>query len=190
MSAGGSTALRFAIEYPEMTASLTLLSCGIQHFDLSEDTEARARAEKLVKILGSDFIFWSLSGIFRQTIAGFAGVPRDVFSHLNPDEKKAGMDFIKFMNPASIRREGILIDQFQPRPDSDIASINAPTLIIHAEDDGIQQYQNALFAFDLIGGSQFLSFEKGGHMVMVTEREKIKNALKDHLEQAEREEGL
>ena len=68
-------------------------------------------------------------------------------------------------------------DHTREVPGSRIAGIRVPTLVIHAQDDTLQPYQNAEFFFTTIPDTHILSFQKGGHIVSLIEVEEVGSAV-------------
>jgi pimeloyl-ACP methyl ester carboxylesterase len=58
-------------------------------------------------------------------------------------------------------------------PNERIAAIRAPTLIVHATDDSLQLFHNAEYAAANIPGAQLVSFDRGGHLLLVVEQKAI-----------------
>ncbi len=63
--------------------------------------------------------------------------------------------------------------------DERIAGIRAPTLVLHARDDGLQFYRNAEYAAAHIPGARLRSFERGGHLLIAVEQDAIRAAVHD-----------
>jgi hypothetical protein len=55
-------------------------------------------------------------------------------------------------------------------PNERIAAIRAPTLILHARDDGLQLFHNAEFAARHIVNARLVTFERGGHLLLAVEQ--------------------
>ena len=55
------------------------------------------------------------------------------------------------------------------------------TLIVHAEDDTLQLYDNAAFAAATIPGARLLRFERGGHFVVIIEQATVREAVQRHI---------
>jgi 2-hydroxy-6-oxonona-2,4-dienedioate hydrolase len=85
------------------------------------------------------------------------------------------------MNPAAPRSAGVVLDNEATLPGARISAITAPTLIVHAQDDLLQLYHNAEFAAATIPNARLMSFERGGHVVAIVEREAISAAIAGHI---------
>ncbi len=86
------------------------------------------------------------------------------------------------MNPAAPRAAGARFDNQAALPDAAVlAAIPAPTLALHARDDGLQRFHNAEFAARHIPGAQLLAFERGGHLLLAVENAAVRRAVAAHL---------
>jgi pimeloyl-ACP methyl ester carboxylesterase len=88
---------------------------------------------------------------------------------------------VEFMNPVSLRAAGVRFDNQAALPNERIAAIRAPTLILHAKDDGLQLYHNATFAASTIPGARLVSFERGGHLLLAVEQPAIRREVERHI---------
>lgn len=109
------------------------------------------------------------------------GANEAVIAGLSSEQLQWGERFIEYMNPASLRYEGAVIDNTRALPGDRIAGIRAPTLIVHAEDDTLQLYDNAAFAAATIPGARLLRFERGGHFVVIIQQETVRAAVQQHI---------
>jgi pimeloyl-ACP methyl ester carboxylesterase len=158
-SAGGASALRFALDYPEKVKGLILLSSGVPD---------KKRTEKEIKELGmmgppkvivNDFPMW-----FSMKYFGF------IFdSMMGSDVSKT--DLFDTMLPVSPRRDGILIDteitnidmtlHYEEYP---VENIKAPILVLHAKDDPMAKYENIEKMLTRINAKTTI-LETGGHTI-------------------------
>lgn len=181
ISAGGASALTFALLYPERVSSLTLLSCGVAPRTTGAQAAANRKGNSLVDIYKRDINYWLISNLFRKRFMNLMGADKHVISGLSRDQKRWAGRFIDYMNPASIRYAGALFDNRAPLPGARIAGIKAPTLVVHARDDTLQLYDNGAFAAANIPGARLLSFDRGGHFVVMIEEARIRAAVRDHI---------
>jgi 2-hydroxy-6-oxonona-2,4-dienedioate hydrolase len=85
------------------------------------------------------------------------------------------------MSPVSLRAVGVRFDNQAAMPGERVATIRAPTLVVHAKDDSLQLYRHAEFAAATIPVARLVGFERGGHLLMVVEQEAIRALLQAHL---------
>ncbi len=149
-SAGGTVAIRFALDYPERTKGLILYSSAAP---LTEQPESYAEYQGPPEFLCSNFGMWLLSPFFGPIM---------------------GMDSntIHTMLPVSERREGMFLDSSVVNPDMarnfgdyPIESLKAPTLIFHAQDDKMSSYEAMAQAAPRFPNCTFITFETGGHLM-------------------------
>ncbi len=181
MSQGGPSALLFAVLYPERVSSLTLISCGVAASEAEDQAEANAKGDRLVTIFKYDFIYWAIARFFRKQLMELIGVSPEVFAGMSYEQRRLAVRFIDEMNPVSLRSAGAGFDNRATMPGERIASITAPTLIIHAVDDGLQLFHNAEYATDNIPNARLVQFEQGGHFVIGIEQPIISAAVADHI---------
>jgi pimeloyl-ACP methyl ester carboxylesterase len=181
MSQGGPSALLFAVNHPERVSSLTCLSCGVAASASEVQADANRKGTILKTIFQYDVLYWTASKLFKKQLLGIIGATDEVIAGLTPDQQVNADHFIEYMNPASPRSAGAVFDNEATMPGGRIAAITAPTLIIHAKDDLLQLYHNAEFAAVTIPESEIMSYESGGHILMIVEQEAIKNAVGENI---------
>jgi len=181
MSQGGPSALLFAVNHPERVSSLTCLSCGVAASASEGQADANKKGNLLKTIFRYDFLYRTVSKLFKKQLLGIIGATDEVIADLSPSQKEKADQFIEYMNPAAPRSAGAVFDNEAVMPGSRIAAITAPTLIIHAKDDLLQLYHNAEYAASTIPGSELMSFESGGHILMIVEQEAVAKAVSNHL---------
>jgi 2-hydroxy-6-oxonona-2,4-dienedioate hydrolase len=181
LSAGGPSALLFALLYPDRVSSLTLLSCGVTPVATEDEAQADQQGQMLTRIFQSDFLYWSLTKLFRKQVMELMGADEAAIASLGSEQRELANDIIDYMNPVSLRSAGVVFDNTAALPGARIAAITAPTLIVHAEDDTLQLYDNAAFAAATIPGARLLRFEKGGHFVGIIEHESVRGGVQRHV---------
>jgi len=186
LSAGGPSGLLLALLHPERVTSLTLVSAGVTRVGVPEQAAADWKGRMLVRLFSRDFPYWAVTSLFEGRFIELMGADRQVIAGFTPDQRAWVKRLIESMRPASLRSQGARFDNLAPLPGSRIAGIRAPTVVIHAEDDRLQLFENARFAEATIPDARLLRFEVGGHLVMITEaptgREAIRNHILDHPE--------
>ncbi len=181
MSQGGPSALLFSVKYPSRVPSLTCISCGVVASDSEYQADANKKGGILKTIFSYDFLYWTLSKLFKKQLLGVIGANDEVIAGLTPTQTEKVNRFVDEMNPAAPRSAGAVFDNETELPGERIAEITAPTLIIHAKDDLLQLYHNAEFAASTIKGSELMSFESGGHILMLVEQAAVRNKVNDHI---------
>lgn len=149
-SAGGATAIKFALTHPGRTKGLILYCSGYP---------ALEKPDKEVTYMGPpsaichDFPMWFFSPLFGP----FMGM----------DQKT-----IEMIMPLGERREGIVIDakvsnteMFNQPEKYDLSKLQVPVLCIHAKDDKLANYKGAIPWAERIPDCTFVSLETGGHLM-------------------------
>lgn len=164
-SAGGSIAIRFALDYPERTKGL-ILYCSAMPF--------KEKPVKFLKYAGppsflcNDFAMFLISPLF-EPIMGM--------------ESSA----IYGMLPVGDRKDGVVLDASVTNTDMArnfddyrIESLQVPTLIFHAKDDKLASYTDTKNVISRFPNCTFISFETGGHLLSGHSKE-IKKAVSEFI---------
>jgi len=181
LSAGGPAALHFALLYPDRVSSLTLLSAGVTRVTDDAQDEADWKGRALVRLYSWDFPYWAFTRLFRNQFLGIMGANAEVVRKLTSEQRVWVTRLIDSMRPVSLRAPGVRVDHHQPLPGGAITGIRSPTLIVHAEDDGLQLFENARFAEAMIPDARLMAFPSGGHLVMITEVGAIRRQVREHI---------
>lgn len=173
LSAGGPSALQFALRHPERCRGLIMLSA------ISNSLPPLPFVLRLIIpfMLRSDFIPWCIHALNPDFVYRSNGVNRDLLAQIKPDQEKMDLLSTLFQTtfPASPRREGMINDMGQAAifPPYPLERITAPTLVIHAVNDPIVPFELGEFTARSIPGTQFLKLNQGGHFCCVTHREQV-----------------
>jgi pimeloyl-ACP methyl ester carboxylesterase len=181
ISHGGPSALLLAVLHPERVSSLALISAGVASSNVTDQAQANRQGEMLVTIYRYDPLYWTVTNLFKKQFMELMGANETVIAELSPQQREMAEQIIDYMNPASPRAAGAAFDNKAAMPNERIASITAPTLIVHATDDTLQLYHNAQFAAATIPGATLVSFDRGGHLVMVVEQSTISTVVQKHI---------
>ena len=162
-SAGGSIAIRFALDYPERTRGLILYCSAMP---LVEKPKKFAEYAGPPAFLCNNYAMFLLSPMF-EPIMGME--PSTIYS----------------MMPVNDRKDGVVLDASTTNPDMarnfedyPIENLQIPTLIFHAKDDKLASYNDTERAVSRFPDCTFVSFENGGHL-MEGHGEEIKKAVCD-----------
>ncbi len=181
LSHGGPSALLFAAMYPERIASLTMVSCGVASSRADGQTQADKKGDLLVAIYKRDLFYWGLTRFFRKQFIGLMGANLEVFNALSPEQRDLVDQVIDYMNPSSLRSAGANFDNKAKLPGERIVAIKCPTLVLHARDDMLQLFHNAEYAQRHIASARLVSFDRGGHLLMIVEQEILQKEIKMHI---------
>lgn len=150
-SAGGTIALRFALDYPERTKGVLLYSSAMP---FSKKPNKYVKYAGPPSFLCNNYLMFLLNPFFHP-IMGMA--PSTIHSML----------------PISARKVGVVIDSSLTNPDMaknftdyPIEQLQAPVLIFHAKDDKLVKFQNVSDVLDRFPIVTFSPFETGGHLMV------------------------
>jgi pimeloyl-ACP methyl ester carboxylesterase len=181
-SAGGTSAIQFALRHPDRCSALVLLSSNTPG-----ETEAGLPPEPLAKALfKSDFAFWLMTTYFSSSLRSIMGVP-DGFD-LTPEYEAEVAEVMRTILPVNPRSDGAIFDMFVSNPDINagypggypLEEISVPVLIINAVDDPLTLYKNAQSAAERIPGAKLVTIESGGHILLGHE-EKVRSEIETFL---------
>jgi pimeloyl-ACP methyl ester carboxylesterase len=181
LSAGGPSALQFALRHTERCRGLVMLSA------ISRSLPPLPFVLRAIYpfILRSDFIPWCIYAVIADAVYRANGVNRTLLARIKADQGK--MDLLHTLYQTtfltSLRREGIVNDvqQVAMLPPYPVERIIAPTLVIHAIDDPIVPFDSGEFTAQTVPGAQFLRLRQGGHFSCVTHREEAIPVMRQFL---------
>ncbi|MGO5144082.1 alpha/beta fold hydrolase [Catenibacterium mitsuokai] len=165
-SAGGSVAIRFALDYPQRAKGLILYCSAMPPV---EKPEKYAEYAGPPPFLCNDYIMFLLSPMF-DPIMGME--PSTIYSMLPINDRKVGV-----ILDASVTNPDMARD-FGEYP---IEDLQVPTLIFHAKDDKLASYIETEKAVARFPNCTFISFESGGHL-LTGHAEEIKETVSDFVE--------
>ncbi len=182
LSAGGASALQFALRHPGRCRGLILLSAVSQSVPPLSPL-LRAIYPYMLK---SDLVPWLFYRLAPQAVFQANGVSRSLLKRIEPDrEKMQLLDALYWTTfPSSLRREGMLndLERLSTFPVYPLERIRLPTLVIHAVNDPIIPFASGEFSAAAIPGAQFLRLEDGGHFACVTQREEVIPVIREFMQ--------
>lgn len=160
-SAGGTIAIRFALDYPERTKGLILYSSAAPFLEKPKNYSEYSGPPSFMCY---DFPMW----LFRPLIKPLMGMEQDT---------------IYSMLPVSRRHYGMVMDASITNPDMarnfdqyPIEDMKVPSLILQSKDDALASYEQIRRSVSRFPNSTFIAFEDGGHLMVGHERE-VEEAL-------------
>ncbi|MBN1234894.1 MAG: alpha/beta hydrolase, partial [Methanotrichaceae archaeon] len=121
LSHGCPSALLFAVLHPERVSSLTLISCGVASSGAQEQVQANQKGDMLMTIYRYDPLYWSITKLFKKQFMELMGANDAVIADLNPDQRELVDQIIDYMNPVSLRSDGVAFDNKATMPNERIA---------------------------------------------------------------------
>ena len=166
-SAGGTSAIQFAINHPKSCKGLILVSTNAPL-----DSPSGHPPKFLFK---SNFLYWIMMKLLGKSMLGMF-VPKKILKNLSKSEIKRIVNGLYFSSlPITKRTKGILFDMFVSNPsinnELSFERIKSPVLIVNSIDDPATLIEGARKLANKIKISKLLTFETGGHLILGHEQE-------------------
>ncbi len=163
-SFGGPSAVQFALRYPNRTSALVMSSA------VSHNTPPLDLTNQIMQqvILRSDLAGWVFSDSLRSQFLALIGVSPQVQANLTSAENQYVDDMLRIMQPMSARQAGMYNDRIIGQSDINLPleNVRTPTLVFHAKDDGLVNFEYGQYTAQHIPNAKFVSFETGGHLLV------------------------
>jgi len=172
VSAGGPSALQMAIRQPERVDALVLVVPIAWKPGAVADSAppvSDAKDRMLLRLLGSDFLFWAALQVARDPlIRHLLATPPELLKAASDTERARVNDLADRILPVSGRSAGLRDDTRLGKRLGPYAleTIRAPTLVVSARDDGFGTYAAAQYTASRISGAKFIGFDRGGHLLV------------------------
>lgn len=155
-SAGGTPAIRFALDHPERTKGLILYSSAPPSVaPPTKDPGYQASPP----LLTSDYAMFLLNPFF-QVAMGMS--PETIHGMLPIADRRVGVDIDgRLTNP----------DMARNFADYPIEDLQVPTLILHARDDRVSKFAPMAAAAPRFPDLTFVAYDTGGHLMVGHETE-------------------
>lgn len=182
-SAGGPSALQFALRHPERTAALVLLAPAA--YAPRPGGAPPVRTPPGVELLSStvlrsDFLFWAAVRAAPNTLTGsILGTPPELLRGAGAEEQARIARMLTHILPVTLRRVGLQNDAAVTTnlQRYDLGAIAAPTLVLSAADDLYGTYEMGRYTADHIPGARFVGYDSGGHLLVGHEAESTAEIL-------------
>jgi pimeloyl-ACP methyl ester carboxylesterase len=163
-SFGGPAALQFALRYPDRTIAL-VMSMAVSHNTPSLDLQNQIMQQV---ILRSDLAGWAFSDCLRPQFLALIGVSPQVQANMTNADEQYVDDMLRVMQPMSSRQAGMYNDRIvgQTEINLPLENIKAPTLVFHAKDDGLVNFEYGQYTAQHILNAKFVPFQSGGHLLV------------------------
>jgi 2-hydroxy-6-oxonona-2,4-dienedioate hydrolase len=172
VSAGGPSALQTAIRHPAHVAALVLIvPIAYKPGSVADSAPpvSDAKDALLLRLLGSDFLFWAgLHAARNLLIRHLLATPPEQVAAASAEERARVNELAERVLPVSRRAHGLIDDTRLGKRLGPYAleSIRVPTLVVSARDDGFGTYAAAQYTASRIPGAKFIGFEDGGHLLV------------------------
>ena len=182
VSAGAASALQMALRHADRLSALVLVVPIAWKPGSVADSAPKVSDDKdtwLLRLLGSDFIYWAGLQIARDPIfRHLLATPPELIHAASSQEQARVTAMADHVLPVSQRRLGLVDDTQlgkQLRPAA-LETVAVPTLVISARDDGFGTYAGAEYTASQIPGARFIGFRSGGHL-LVGHDEAVRDAI-------------
>jgi pimeloyl-ACP methyl ester carboxylesterase len=172
LSAGAPSAMQTAIRHPERVSALALIVPLAWKPATEADSALRVSDEEdalLLRLLGSDFLFWTGLHVARDTLVRHVlATPSELVAAASEEDRARVHDLAERILPVSARAAGLRDDTRLGKrlgPPA-LETIRVPTLVISARDDGFGTYAAARYTAKRITGAKFVGFDDGGHLLV------------------------
>jgi pimeloyl-ACP methyl ester carboxylesterase len=179
-SAGGSSAVRFALRYPDRVLTLVLAASALP----GAKPPPRLLRPLMLRVFGSDALFWTIRRFMPPVFTRMLGVPKGY--RPTGAERRSIDQVADSIFPLGPRASGAAFDMFVGNPSVNAApleDLRVPTLLIHAADDTLAPYATALAAARRIPNVELITIARGGHLFLGHEnvvRAEIQRFIKQH----------
>ena len=187
VSAGGPSAMLTAIRHPDRVTALALIVPLAPARDAAH-TEPTSAADDstLLRLLGSDFLFWSALKLARGPVFRYVlATPPELIAAATAAERERVNAVANQVLPVSLRAAGLRDDTGLGRrmPPMALETIRVPTLIASARDDGFGTFDRSQYTASRISGARLIGFDTGGHL-LVGRQDALRAALAEWLAQS------
>lgn len=168
MSGGVPPALQFAELYPERTTALVLLSSAPFTPLTADQQDLPIPAWVYQALFRTDFVFWALTWLSPSRLDAIFDISPKARARMTEADRTFASGLIQAFLPVTartsgLRNEGAAVD---PGANGDLAKITAPTLVVHARDDGINPFAVGEYTAQHIPGATFMVLDDGGHILL------------------------
>lgn len=183
-SAGAPSSLQMAIRHPDRVSALILLVPLAYKPPTQADSAPPMPAwveATMMRLIGSDLLFWAALHVARdQVLKVVLATAPELLAAASSKERARVNAMLDNILPVSARAEGLRSDSsvgkhLAPSP---LESVNKPTRIVSARDDGYGTYASAQYTASRIAGAKFVGFDHGGHVWVGHDEEVMAEILK------------
>jgi 2-hydroxy-6-oxonona-2,4-dienedioate hydrolase len=177
ISAGGPSAIQFALRHPERCLGLVLVAAVSQAMiDVIANPDLMERIFDFS--LSSDWPVWFGLQLAIHNLRPPLGVPAQVFRQMDAVDKAWLHTLLAYELPLQPRRVGLVNDfatiiRLGVYP---LEEIQCPTLVIHAQDDSLVSIKHGRFSAKYIPRSRLVELPSGGHLLL-GQRERVKTEV-------------
>lgn len=190
ISAGGPSALQFALRHPERCWSLVTVCAISQRLREAEIMNCKSPLRRILFAINLvSGLVWALLSVLRQKwIKRLASIVRKNQKHdaqvLNEKENlNLILDLLRSFSSVSSRKTGLENDMTQLAAMSNypLGDIKAPTMVMHGSADKLVPFAHAKFIATSVPSAKLLKIKKGGHLFFATNKHQVVPAMVEFL---------
>jgi len=170
ISAGGTSAIHFALRHPDRCWALVSIAGVTRRLDPNLSRSQKA----FVALVNRDMGLWLLTSLAEERLYSIYNItPSLRDSMVDEPEKLKIIRSVLFSFPMNHRRLGFENDMenFPRIPALPVERIAVPPLAVHGTADTVVPFEHSRFLADNVPGARLLSVEGGGHLSIVTHTE-------------------
>jgi pimeloyl-ACP methyl ester carboxylesterase len=187
VSAGGPSAIEFALRYPDRTQALLLIVPRTYDPTQTIGADKGFDSQMILRLVeaSADFLFWVGMKVARPAVVRFLGVPPELEVKAPKEERDRTTEIMRNILPLSDRVAGIAVDSSTEIAPWPLEKVTAPTLVISAKDDLFGTLPGARFTAAHIPGAELEVLESGGHL-MLGQRDRVNAIIASFLKRRRR----
>jgi pimeloyl-ACP methyl ester carboxylesterase len=186
LSAGGPSALQFALRHPDRCSGLVMIAAVSQAMiEVASNPDVM---EKIFdRLLFSDWLIWLGLQLAIHKILPPLGVPARVIHQMDAVDAEWLNTLLLYQLPVQPRRPGLVNDFFQIYLLDLLPAeqITVPTLVIHAKDDSLVSIKHGRLTAEHIPDARLVELPSGGHL-LIGQRTRVKTEVGAFLSQITR----
>jgi 2-hydroxy-6-oxonona-2,4-dienedioate hydrolase len=164
-SAAGPSGLIFAMRHADRTSALVMIS-AVSYAEPPGEQSREALESAINRLVSSDFVYWLAVKFATPKVAGLLGIPPETQAQLTPEDWRDVDEVFAGLMPMSDRLAGIAVDQSRDFPrEMPLHNIQAPTLVLHAQDDVLVPFSNGEHTAQAIDRAELVPIAYGGHFL-------------------------
>jgi pimeloyl-ACP methyl ester carboxylesterase len=184
VSAGAPSAIELAVRHPDRVRALILVVPRAFDPENQVGVDETPQNKAVIRLLegSADFTYWLSTRVARKPLVRFFGVEPGLEAKAPREEREKITAVIHDMLPLSARVAGLQNDTATDVTESNLEDIDAPTLIISAEDDLYHTLPGARYTAEHIPDAELKVYESGGHL-LVSRGHEVRTAIADFIQE-------
>lgn len=184
VSAGGTSALQFALRHPDRCTGLVMISAVSKAMiDVASNPEVMKKLAN--SALACEWLIWLGLQAAIKNIVPPIGVPKRIIQSLDTQDTEWMHTLLEHVLPIRPRRAGLVNDyvQIMQLDIFPLGQTKTPTLVIHAKDDSMVSNRQGRFTAKNIPNARFVELPSGGHWLL-GQREQVRAEVEPFLHRA------